>query len=113
LEELGEYYLAQGIVKTPIGVTKQIKDFDYPENFQWSREWELEQTRCLEIRQYLKEHPEITHWTAVDDLNMGKSGRHYVIEFNHQWGLENFVHTPLSSEGIKQSGIKEKIVSYL
>jgi hypothetical protein len=27
--------------------------------------------------------------------------------------LENFVYTPLSTEGIKQSGIKEKIVKYL
>jgi hypothetical protein len=29
------------------------------------------------------------------------------------WGLTNFVLTPKSSEGIKQSGIKEKIVNYL
>lgn len=28
-------------------------------------------------------------------------------------GLDNFVHTPRSSEGIKQSGIKEKIIKFL
>jgi hypothetical protein len=30
-----------------------------------------------------------------------------------QPGLENFVLTPRSSEGIKQSGIKEKIINFL
>jgi hypothetical protein len=29
------------------------------------------------------------------------------------WGLTNFVLTPSSIEGIKQSGIKEKIINYL
>jgi len=27
--------------------------------------------------------------------------------------LTNFVHTPISNEGIKQSGVKEKILKYL
>jgi hypothetical protein len=29
------------------------------------------------------------------------------------WGLENFVLTPRSREGIKQSGIKEQILKHL
>jgi hypothetical protein len=29
------------------------------------------------------------------------------------WGLTNFVHTPRITEGIKQIGIKEKILSFL
>jgi hypothetical protein len=114
LDELGEYYLSQGIVKAPIGITnKKLIDCDIPNNFIWSRAWGLEQTRSLEIHQYLKDHVEITHWVAVDDLNMGKTGLDYSIEFEHSWGLENFVYTPLSTEGIKQSGIKEKIVKFL
>jgi hypothetical protein len=28
-------------------------------------------------------------------------------------GLTNFVHTPRSYEGIKQSGIKDKVLNYL
>ena len=28
-------------------------------------------------------------------------------------GLTNFVHTPRSNEGIKQNGIKEKILKFL
>ncbi len=114
LEELGEYYLAQGIIKAPIGITnKNLADCDVPNNFVWSREWDLEQSRSLEIHQYLKDNPQITHWVAVDDLNMGKTGLDYSMEFEHSWGLENFVYTPLSTEGIKQSGIKEKILKYL
>jgi hypothetical protein len=114
LEELGEYYLAQGIIKAPIGITnKNLADCDVPNNFVWSRAWDLEQSRSLEIKQYLKDNPQITHWVAVDDLNMGKTGLHYSMEFEHSWGLENFVHTPRSNEGIKQSGVKEKIVGLL
>jgi len=29
------------------------------------------------------------------------------------WGLSNFVLTPKGSEGIKQTGIKEKILNFL
>jgi hypothetical protein len=114
LEELGEYYLAQGIIKAPIGITnKNLADCDVPNNFVWSRQWDLEQSRSLEIKQYLKDNPQITHWVAVDDLNMGKTGLYYSMEFEHSWGLENFVYTPLSTEGIKQTGVKEKILKYL
>jgi hypothetical protein len=113
LEELGEYYISQGILKKPIGYTKRLGDFDIPEGFPWSREWDLEQIRCFEIHQYLKEHPEVTHWVAIDDLNMAKTGKHYSVDFEHGWGLENFVHTPLSNEGIKQKGVKEKILKFL
>ncbi len=114
LEELGEYYLAQGIIKAPIGITnRNLADCDVPNNFVWSRQWDLEQSRSLEIKQYLKDNPQITHWVAVDDLNMGKTGLDYSMEFEHSWGLENFVYTPLSTEGIKQSGKKEKILEYL
>jgi hypothetical protein len=113
LDELGEYYLSQGIIKAPIGITKKLGEFDVPDDFKWSRQWDLEQTRSFEIHQYLKDNPQITHWVAVDDLDMGKTGLYYSVEFEHSWGLENFVYTPLSTEGIKQSGIKEKILNYL
>jgi hypothetical protein len=114
LEELGEYYLSQGIIKAPIGITNtNLADCDVPEDFGWSRQWDLEQSRSLEIKQYLKDNPQITHWVAIDDLNMGKTGLYYSVEFEHSWGLENFVYTPRSNEGIKQTGVKEKIISYL
>jgi hypothetical protein len=114
LDELGEYYLSQKILKKPIGVTKRLGYCDQPEDFIWSREWDLEQSRSLEVLQYLKDHPEVTKWVAVDDLNMGiPQTRETWGEMGMGWGLTNFVLTPKSSEGIKQSGIKEKIVKYL
>jgi hypothetical protein len=115
LEEMGEYYLTQGIIKKPIDFTPSLSQCtNYDNNtFPWSRQWDLEQTRSIEIKQYLQDHPEITHWVVVDDLNMGKTGLYYSMEFEHEWGLDNFVLIPKSNEGIKQSGIKEKIVKFL
>lgn len=107
VEEMGQYYESKGIIKKPIAFTDSILYDDY-NDFPWHNKWELEQTRSLEISQYLGQNPVITHWVAIDDLNMslkdvdGKS-----------WGLKNFVLTPVNREGIKQSGIKEKIIKFL
>ena len=118
VEEMGEYYESQGIKKKPIDFTKNLGECthyakEYPAGFPWNREMDLEQTRSIEIKQYLVDHPEITHWVSVDDLNMGKVQMHYSMEYNFDWGLDNFVLTPKISEGIKQSGIKEKILKFL
>ena len=116
VEELGEYYEEQGIIKKPIGFTKFVRDCTcYNEHtFPWSREWGLEQERSIEINQYLIDHPEITHWVAIDDLNMGIPHKHESWgEMEMDWGLTNFVLTEKSREGIKQSGIKEKVLTFL
>lgn len=118
VEEMGEYYESQGILKKPIAFTPNLGQCtwyieSYPEGFPWSRSWNLEQTRIIEIKQFLVDHPEVTHWVSIDDLRMGKTGLDYSVPYEHEWGLENFVETPKSSEGIKQSGIKEKIVNML
>ena len=73
-----------------------------------------EQERALEIAQYVKDHPEITHWVAVDDLDM----RYDIVwtdgtEDINPWGLKNFVYTAIMSEGIKQAGKKERIIKFL
>lgn len=106
LDELGDYYEAQGIIKRPIAITPNLDDFDRSANelFMWKR-W-LEKKRILEIQQYLEMHPEIEKWVAVDDLNMSP-------EANGGYGLEHFILTPRSTEGIKQQGIKEKIIETL
>jgi hypothetical protein len=110
LEELGDYYESQGIIKRPIAVTPNIEHCkDYDDNFMWSPQWDLEQTRTIEIKQYLHDHPEITHWVSIDDLNMGKIGE----PWKDIWAIDNFVLTPKRNEGIKQCGIKEKIINYL
>ena len=114
VEEMGEYYESKGIIKKPIAFTKFLQDCDVPQNFPWSRTYDLEQSRSLEIKQYLQDHPEITHWVAVDDLNMGIPQTHESWgEIEMDWGLTNFVLTPSGREGIKQKGIKDKILNYL
>ena len=120
LEELGEYYTSQGIIKKPIGVTELfhytnwLEEKRIPEDFPWYRTHGLEQERHFEIKEWLKNHPEVTHWVAVDDLHMGVHVENSSYgPFDREWGLENFVWTPRDWEGIKQSGIKEKILKYL
>lgn len=60
----------------------------------------LEGGRFEEINLYLERNKDdILAWVAVDDLKMVD--------------LEHFVCTPKSSEGIKQTGIKKKIINEL
>ena len=106
VEELGVYYLDQGISKKPIDRTLNMDEFDPDGASLYSWKGWRGRMRILEIEQYLKDHPEITHWVAVDDINMSRQA-------NQGHGLSNFVLTPRSNEGIKQSGIKEKILKYL
>lgn len=115
LEEMGKYYESQGIKKKPISFTPSLNDCTWynPDSFPWNRTWNSEQSRSIEITQYLIDHPEITNWVAVDDLDMGKTGLYYSMEFKHDWGLDNFVLTEKDNEGIKQTGIKDKIIKYL
>jgi len=71
----------------------------------------------MEIGHWLENHPEVTHWVAVDDLNMSVEflGDRFTSKdgSDSNPGLTNFVLTPRAWEGIKQSGIKEKILKYL
>jgi hypothetical protein len=114
VEEMGEYYEQQGIIKKPIAFTKSINDCEVPTDFQFSPKFDLEQERHFEILQFLKDNPQITHWVAIDDLNMGKVQKHETWgDMDLDWGLDNFVHTPKSREGIKQSGIKEMVLEFL
>ena len=112
VEEMGEYYESKGIIKKPIALTPDLGDCTWEnperESWVWSPRWDLEMSRVVEIRQYLHDHPEITHWVAIDDLHLGKTDESW-----KNWGLDNFVLTPRTNEGIKQSGIKEKVIKYL
>ena len=90
LEELGEYYESQGIVKKPIATTPNLEDFDPDSDglYRW-KGW-LERKRILEIEKYIEMNPNITHWVAIDDLNMSP-------EANQGHGLKNFILTPIIS----------------
>ena len=110
LEEIGEYYESQGILKKPIAFTKRYIGCDKPDEFEWTRRTMYEQQRSIEVRQYLTDHPEITNWVCVDDLELGEADSHGREQV---WGLSNFVNTPKMAEGIKQQGVKEKILQFL
>ena len=64
---------------------------------------DLEICRAEEIIEYIENHQlQSNKWVAIDDLNMSK----YLSD-------EHFVYTPRVNEGIKQSGIKDKILKRL
>jgi hypothetical protein len=117
LEELGEYYTSKGIIKKPIGVTDMFKDI-FPKEWGYLRfRADIELERSMEIGHWLENHPEVTHWVAVDDLDMSVEflGDRFSAKDGSDVnpGLTNFVHTPRSYEGIKQNGIKQKIIKLL
>lgn len=116
LEEMGTYYTDKGIIKEPIGFTHSMSYDEYEssrvDNTFKNWNYEYEETRANEIRQYLSEHPEITHWVAIDDINMRYYSYDYNGEFIVPWGLKNFIQT-IYNEGLKQTGLKEKIIKYL
>ena len=104
LEELGDYYLSQGLIKRPIGFTPIIDEFD--DSISQLLRWRgsTAKARSLEIKRWLEDN-KVEKWVAVDDLDMSNE---YL-----QPGLDNFVLTPKSSEGIKQTGVYEKILKFL
>jgi len=87
-----------GVLKSPIDYTPSLTMEDFQGLELVKAEYEAE--RALEIKKWLALNPSVTKWVAIDDLNMTPH-------------LDNFVHTIKQNEGIKQSGIKEKIISYL
>lgn len=107
LEELQELYLENGVIKAPIAITENMRDFDVETHGLYAWKGWLERIRIVEIERYLEGNPQITHWVAIDDLLLGKHE-------DEGPGLENFVLTkrPMT-EGIKQSGIKEELLKYL
>ncbi len=113
LEELGQFYEMQGIVKKPIALTPSLGECEVPIGFPWSREFDLDQTRTLEIQQWLRENPQVTHWVAIDDLDMRNFEIHGKERWERSWGLSNFVWTTKQNEGIKQTGIKDKILKFI
>jgi hypothetical protein len=108
LEELQEMFIKYGVIKSPIDTTPNV-ELEYDK--QYYTKGELAEYRVMEIKSWLKHNPEVTHWVAVDDLDLGE--KFGPISGNSNGGLKNFVLTPKSSEGIKQLGIKEKILKFL
>ena len=94
MEALNEFFEWNGLT---------YKITDYTSNF-WKIRFkslqELEECRAAEINLYVQEK-ELTNWVAIDDLDLSP------------WIPNNLVQTPKSNEGIKQSGVKDKIINIL
>jgi len=90
LEELKQIFEYFGVIKKPIGVTcnfsKQFTSLD------------LEGARSAEIIEWLKTNGSNRKWVAIDDLLLT---------------VPNFIHIKRTKEGIKQTGLKDKILKFL
>jgi len=90
LEDMCKYYELMGVVKNPMDFTPIV-----------NQSGTLELLRSLEIQKWLDNNKNVTSWVSVDDLDMGL------------FLGDNFVLTPKENEGIKQTGIKEKLIKIL
>lgn len=90
LDELKQMFTDYGVTKQPIDCTPNHVLTAVDKNAD---------VRVAEIQEWLASHPEVSTWVAVDDLDLSK--------------LDCFVHTKRMNEGIKQNGIKDKIISIL
>ena len=93
LQEMREIFCHFNVIKGPIGFTPSSKTY---------RGDNLEGGRVDEINMWLETHAwkKDIKWVAVDDLNM--------VDLS-----PNFVLCPRVQEGIKQVGIKDKIIAIL
>jgi hypothetical protein len=94
LQEMREIFAHNFVLKGPIGFTPSSKTYTG---------MNLEGGRADEIEMWIKMHAwkGDIKWVAVDDLNMDERL------------FPNFVLCPREAEGIKRTGIKEKILEKL
>ena len=89
LNDLDKIFKFNDVKKSPIAITSKIKR---------KLSSELEDDRSYQIKNYVNETlPDV--WVAIDDLNLSSLG-------------DNFIRTK-DMEGLKQTGIKEKIIKIL
>jgi hypothetical protein len=89
LSGMCEFYQQQGIKKMPLAYTDWLPGaVTYHEQ------------RAGEIRTWLDQHPETTHWAAVDDLYMGT------------W-LTNFAWAKNVHHGIKDPTVQKQILELI
>jgi hypothetical protein len=92
LDQLADIFKINGIDKAPVMVTHNF--------YKKHKGKELEDIRTIEIKAFLEEH-EVEKYVVVDDLDMSEGfGNKFVLCGN-------------SFEGIKKSGLKEKIIKKL
>lgn len=97
LETMGDFYEWMGIIKRPIGYTP-ASEFYKADNLA-GRAWEIK----MWLDENLTEHD---NWVAIDDIDMFENLE--LLNYGN-----HFIHTKRIREGIKQSGIKNKIINIL
>jgi len=90
LSDMQTLYLKRKILKAPIAYT--------PNRFGMSDYYE--KCRCTEITHWLEANNDVKSWVAVDDMDLSALG-------------PNFIRCGRSNEGIKQVGLKDKIINIL
>lgn len=93
IKQINDFFERQGITHKITDVTGTA----YGDKF--TNLSQLEECRAYDIVQYAKKHG-IKKYLAIDDLDL-----------NH-WLDGYFVRTPRAFEGIKQSGVKNKILKF-
>ena len=95
LKEMNDIFKWNGVNAKVIGKTPSSWGVEFKSLQQ------LEQCRAFEIMKYVETH-NVQNYVAVDDLDLTP------------WMPEGrFVRTPRANEGIKQNGIKQKIITIL
>ena len=87
LDEMKDLYIQGGLIKGPIDFTPVLQTTTKRNNI-----------RVDEINLWLSKHPEVTHWVALDDMDLSD--------------LDNFVKCR-EREGLKQCNISSKILKFL
>jgi len=90
LKELCDIFAINGVIKAPVGITPT-----FPTDAS-----NYTKTRSEEILRYMEENY-LSHWIAIDDEDM------------YYWLGDHFFLCKSDFEGIKQSGLKQKIIKYL
>ena len=89
LDQLDDIFKINGVIKSPVGITPV-----YPTSMS-----QYEKNRAGEILKYAEEN-DLHNWIAIDDLPLS------------HWLEDHFFMCKSEWEGIKQSGLKEKILNY-
>lgn len=99
LDEMKDLFHQFGVIKGPIDFTPELQTTTKNSDI-----------RVEEIKSWLKSHPKVEKWVAIDDMDLGeKIGS---ISGNSNGGLTNFVKTR-EREGLKQCNISTKVLRYL
>ena len=69
LNELQDMFDKYDVVKLPIDTTPNL--ISYQSKSQMKKD-ELIKWRIKEIKLWLSKHPDVTHWVAVDDMDLGE-----------------------------------------